>query len=457
MTLQNHHHAALRRRRGIEGKQNIVAWPTPTALVATPARSVPTPPKVARRSAALPATPANTDVTPAKPSVAAPASSPPVTPSLGPSVINPSTSSVPPPSNTLNLLLPSASSAHSASSTSRAVPSASRNSTSTSPTASVPPSSSGGVSTGAVVGGIIGGFVALGLIGAALFLFLRRMRGKKDRNEEAFNVTKFRQSAVILDGPAEKRNKPRPPTMIEPLSQSRQASQAGNYTSPSDARYGTPEAPHPGQNSYDSAYPGAYGTQPAYEQYPPPPNPYGYVNHEYPPQPQYPPQPHCDAQQYGAYASPVLTPVHPPDFLESGQDAPVLPNPFVSSPSFISETVPKHYSSNASTTSTARDLTHSSHARSLTEDNEAPPAYETTTGFADYKPDVKARPGSSSATNSASGSGSSGVVVSSSQTPTTASASAAGASTRTRPADTALSSRPLSGTSAITIVYDIYP
>lgn len=37
---------------------------------------------------------------------------------------------------------------------------------------STAPLSSGGVSTGAVVGSIVGGFVVLGLIGSVLFVFL---------------------------------------------------------------------------------------------------------------------------------------------------------------------------------------------------------------------------------------------------------------------------------------------
>lgn len=80
---------------------------------------------------------------------------------------------------------------------------------------------SGGLSTGAVIGSVAGGLVAIGFAVFVCLWFLRRWK-KQQAEEEAFNATAFRQSAILMDDDSTGygstgyggRN-PRPPTMIE--------------------------------------------------------------------------------------------------------------------------------------------------------------------------------------------------------------------------------------------------
>ncbi|KAF5361773.1 hypothetical protein D9756_002167 [Leucocoprinus leucothites] len=472
MSAQNHHHhAALHRRREFERRQAArpAADKVTTAKVVRPTRTV-VKPTVTPTEPKPTVTP-----TPAKPTVV-PTTTPPV-----PVPVPVPTSSLPPPpslstpvasvvpSTTSQAPLPSTTPTPSPSTTNRAIPSpATSSKPPVSSTSTPPPPASGGVSTGAVVGGIIGGFVVLGLIGAAVFLFLRRAKEKKERNEKAFDASKFRQSAVMLEDPVEKRPKPRPPTMIEQLAQHRPSPAPSGYPPSGSSRYPAEQArygsPYASPSPYGPAYPGAaYGAPNAYGQYSLPSNAYpAYENHHgYPPQPQY----HYGAQQYGAYPV-VTTSTRQPGSSEAEQANLVLPNPFASSPSPVSETAPTHYSSNASSTSTARDLTHSaSSVHNSAEDTDAPPAYEPTGKFADYKADVKSKltPPVSNVAGSSSGattSTSQAPMNTSDPTPYAASTdsptltSAAGTSARLGPGDQTLPSRPLSGTSAITTVYD---
>ncbi|KAJ3563038.1 hypothetical protein NP233_g9200 [Leucocoprinus birnbaumii] len=464
--LNYYHNAALRRRRDL-GPRQVRPAATATPVVKPPVRPVPTrtvvKPTVAPVKPTVTPTPVKpTVVAPTKPVVPVPATTSSLPPP--PSLSTPVASVVPP---TTSLPSTSTTPSPSPSTASRALPSPATSTTSTaSPSSTTSPATSGGVSTGAVVGGIIGGFVVLGLIGAAVFLFLRRAKEKKERNEKAFDASKFRQSAVMLEDPAEKRSKPRPPTMIEQLAQHRPSPAPSSYPPsgnpgyrPEQARYASPYGSAAPPAPYGPTYPGAaYGAQAAYGQYSLPQNAYvAYGHHHgYPPQPQY----QYGAQQYGAYASSVPSSTTQPSVSGAGQDNLVLPNPFASLPSPVSETVPTHYSSNASSTSTTRDLTHS--AQNSTEAADAPPAYEPTSKFADYKADKKPKP-APSVSNAASSS--SGAATSTSQSPINASdpapsaespalLSATGPLARARTGDKALPSRPLSGTSAITTVYD---
>jgi hypothetical protein len=302
----------------------------------------------------------------------------------------------------------------------------------------------------------------------AVFL-QRRVKEKKEKNDEVFDAAKFRQSAVQLDAPAEKRGKPRPPTIIEQLVQSRPSPQPSSFPSSSGTHYPTEQArygvPYRNQSSHGSTYPASYGARNPYEQYPSQANAYGYgAPHGYPP------QSHYGAQQYGthqydAHPLPVPPPVRSTNLLESGQDKLSLPNPF-SPPA--PNTVSPHYSSYTSSVSTMRSppTSASNHAPPTTEDSDAPPAYEVTTKFRDFKADVKARPGLT-VTNTAANSPSDALSPTS-QTPTDADGSVPSAlsshlapatatvtTSRSGAANKALPTRPLSDTSAITTVYDL--
>ncbi|KAF9454457.1 hypothetical protein P691DRAFT_808598 [Macrolepiota fuliginosa MF-IS2] len=313
-------------------------------------------------------------------------------------------------------------------------------------TPSSQPDSSSGVSTGAVVGGIIGGFVALGFIGAALFLFLRRTRERKEDHAEAFNAAKFRRSAILLEEPAEKYHKPRPPTMIEQHVRNSPAPQSRQYSPPRSAPYGD-------HAHYNASYTGASEAQAPYGQYPPLSNGYGYGDpHGYPPRPHYPPHSQYNTQQYSAYP-----PAPSPNSFASGQESLALPNPFDSA---VETPVQAHYTHNTSSPTVARDLTQSistGHDRVPVEDSDAPPAYEATSSSAGYKPDVKAKP-SPSVMNPGESSNATASTPQASMPTVTSGSLSIPSSTPTTPSptttDRAHPSRRLSGTSAITTVYD---
>ncbi|KIM44381.1 hypothetical protein M413DRAFT_24892 [Hebeloma cylindrosporum] len=89
-------------------------------------------------------------------------------------------------------------------------------STTTSASATATSEPSTGMSTGAVVGGIGAGIVAIAAIGFAIAFFIRRSRKRGN-----FDTHDFRRSAVLLDDPpthddtVSRGFNPRPPTMIE--------------------------------------------------------------------------------------------------------------------------------------------------------------------------------------------------------------------------------------------------
>ncbi|KAF8159326.1 hypothetical protein B0H34DRAFT_399096 [Crassisporium funariophilum] len=121
------------------------------------------------------------------------------------------------------------------------------------------------MSTGAVVGGIGAGIVAIAAIGFAVAFFIRRSR-KRETDGNNFDTQDFRRSAMLLNDPPTHDDtvargfNPRPPVMAE----HRHASPAPTF----GTQYG---APGPAYN-YDNDYPGGnsenragYGSQyPAY-------------------------------------------------------------------------------------------------------------------------------------------------------------------------------------------------
>jgi hypothetical protein len=151
----------------------------------------------------------------------------------------------------------------------------------------------------------------------------------------------------------------------------------------------------------------------------------------------------------------------------------VLPNPFAASPSQVLETRLTHSSFGASSTSTAPDprpTTFSSQSQESEEDADTPPPYESTGGFADYRPDVKATLPGLAVTNWGDSGTSGAQAASASQTPNTARAvdstpqtskstsSGSGSSPAPGPSAGEKSHpwRPLSVTSAISTVYDTH-
>ncbi|KAF9038620.1 hypothetical protein BJ165DRAFT_402427 [Panaeolus papilionaceus] len=162
----------------------------------------------------------------------------------------------------------------------KALPSTTSSLTPTSSSTSVTANndSTEGISTGAVVGGIGAGIVAIAAIGFAAAYFVRRAK-RKGPSEDHFEPSSFRRSAVLL-------NDPRPPSMIENRN-------AGN---PPTTPYGSGGAPAPypaSEYSYTEPNGAGYGAQP-YQSFAPgqvvgpggyaqpspfsPSAPYGYYN-----------------------------------------------------------------------------------------------------------------------------------------------------------------------------------
>ncbi|KAJ8514336.1 hypothetical protein ONZ45_g8102 [Pleurotus djamor] len=93
---------------------------------------------------------------------------------------------------------------------------------SSSASATSTPEATGALNTGALVGGIAGGLVALGIFVLVAMYLLRRLR-KRSYEEDQFDPVTFRRSAVLLDDPSTAQPKnggydtfdPRPPSMLE--------------------------------------------------------------------------------------------------------------------------------------------------------------------------------------------------------------------------------------------------
>jgi len=136
----------------------------------------------------------------------------------------------------------------------------------------------------------------------------------------------------------------------------------------------------------------------------------------------------------------------------------ILPNPFGSSPSPVSDAAGPTQRSFATTPGhTQSDGSNAS--RNSDDDGDAPPAYEAAGKYVGYKPDVKAKP-TLSTTNATGGSSSAAATSSSALTvPATSAASAAATSTPVSSAlvagDKTPSSRPLSSNSTLTTIYDM--
>ncbi|KAF7770285.1 hypothetical protein Agabi119p4_6259 [Agaricus bisporus var. burnettii] len=334
--------------------------------------------------------------------------------------------------------------------------------TSATSTPSAAATASGNISTGTLVGSIVGGCAALGLIVASVFFFLYRRHLKKKRYDEAFNSSEFRRSAVLLDGGQEKQRRHQPPTVgiarpVQNMPTQNTPIHQQNHYAPAAEYYGGERGQHDdpfrAQAPYGTAYPGAHSSRPAYA-YPPDANTYGYNNsHDYPPPGHYPPRPQCVTQQYDAAPSPshythseislpyarqydaiVNSPAH-----YARSETSLLPHPEPGTPSIMM----------------AHDGASAVQSRHSTEDDEdaPPPAYEITDSSVNHKPDMKTRHLTYDAATTISGSSSV-----TTPAPVPVSTSAGPSTEPSSPLFTGpsrhhtLLSRPVSGTSAFTIV-----
>ncbi|KAG6836503.1 hypothetical protein H0H93_007432, partial [Arthromyces matolae] len=389
-----------------------------------------------------------------------------VSPVVSPSPSTSSTPVVPTPvtTNTTPLTSPTSSPTTSSSSTSvsvqyytvTTVEKAAASAPSTS--ASVTPEATGAVNTGAIAGGVVGGVAGLVLLVVLISFAIRRYR-RKSIEDLAFNASKFRRSALLLDDSQvsektgsmqEKQRGPRPPTMIaqhlnapavpqvsasSPYSEHsvRSTDPYGNYAS-SAAQYNVGVYGADGQVSRDP-YADLYAGNPTYGQH----TPYNQPAFGAPPlQFQFPQQQQRQYnQQYPTLNQQQSSFAHTP----APSDGP-LPNPFSNAPPSTTSTAALaaarsaaqapsigSHSNRNSDTSSSHNASPVLHRRQVTEaDVEvAPPAYEEDSNYANIQRDVKVAPGSLAVVNrenvnnasSSSSSGPSSAAAASSASPST--------------------------------------
>ncbi|KAF5379521.1 hypothetical protein D9615_006501 [Tricholomella constricta] len=298
----------------------------------------------------------------------------------------------------------------------------------------------GAVSSGAIAGGIIGGMLGAAALACLVFFLVRRYR-RKSEDALAFNASKFRRSALLLDDPPappeksqmQQQPRPRPPSMIErhiqgpavpPASAAVPYGEHAPYSADPYGQYAASAAQYnvgmygadgqvtrdPYADVYGSNLSGAtYGQHAAY----------GAQSTQYHHQQQYPQQ-----QAYHNSFSPgqVLPPNRTP---APAADGP-LPNPFANTATTASAAlaaartaasagspVPssRSYFSGSSVDSANTPAPQSPTApttagspyirRQPTQSGGAPPAYEPDAQYADVQRDVKVAPSASVATNDA--------------------------------------------------------